>query len=138
MRVLKAGALYFLFMFGVGWVLGPVRELWAVPRFGRLTGVLLEAVIMLIAMAVSARWVIRQFNVGPTLGSTISVGLVALGILVPAELAGVALVRGLSLREYLASFMTIPGLVSLLMFLLFAAMPTLVTRAGGKRVGEIP
>jgi hypothetical protein len=41
--------------------LGPIRELWVVPRFGRLTGVLLEAVIMLIAMAVSARWVIRRF-----------------------------------------------------------------------------
>jgi hypothetical protein len=130
MRVLKAGAVYFLLMFGVGWVLGPIRELWAVPRFGRLTGVLWEAVIMLIAMAVSARWVIRRFRVGPTFDSTISMGLVVLGILVPAELAGVVWVRGLSLSEYLASFATAPGLVSLLMFLLFAAMPTLVTRAG--------
>ena len=137
MRVLKAGAVYFLIMFGVGWILGPIRELWAVPRFGRLTGVLLEAVIMLIAMIVSARWVIRRFNVPQRFGSTISVGLVALGILAPAELAGVVWVRGLSLREYLVSFMTIPGLVSLLMFLLFAAMPTLVTRAGRSRIGEI-
>jgi hypothetical protein len=129
MRVLKAGAVYFLFMFGVGWILGPIRELWAVPRFGRLTGVLLETVIMLIAMAVSARWVIRRFRVKPTFGTTISVGLVALGILVPAELAGVVWVRGLSLPEYLGSFATAPGLVSLLMFVVFAAMPTLVTRA---------
>jgi len=137
MRVLKAGAVYFLIMFGVGWILGPIRELWAVPRFGRLTGVLLEAVIMLVVMAVSARWVIRRFHVKPTFGSTISIGLVALGILVPAELAGVVWVRGLSLHEYLGSFVTAPGLVSLLMFLLFAAMPTLVVRAGRGRVGEI-
>jgi hypothetical protein len=109
----------------------------AVPRLGRLTGVLLEAVIMLIAMAVSARWVIRRFQLKPTFGSTISMGLLALGILLPAELAGVVWVRGLSLPEYLASFGTIPGLVSLMMFLLFAAMPTLVTRAGRNRVGEI-
>ena len=137
MRVLKAGAVYFLFMFGVGWVLGPIRELWAVPRFGRLTGVLLEAVIMLIAMAVSVRWVIRRFRVKPTFGSTISRGLVALGILVPAELAGVVWVRRLPFPEYLASFATGSGLVSLLMLLFFAAMPTLVTRAGRNRVGEI-
>src|SRR5215813_13853087 len=130
MRVLKVGAVYFLFMFGVGWILGPIRELWAVPRFGRPTGVLLEAVIMLIAMAVSARWVIRRFRVKPTFGSTISMGLVALGILVPAELAGVVWVRWLSLRDYLGSFATAPGLVSLVMFLLFAAMPTLMTQAG--------
>jgi len=75
MQVLKAGAVYFLIMFGVGWILGPIRELWAVPRFGRLTDVLLEAVIMLIAMAVSSRWVIRRFQVKPTFGSTISMGI---------------------------------------------------------------
>ena len=138
MRAVKAGAVYFLLMFAVGWVLGPIRELWAVPRFGRLTGVLLEAVIMLIAMAVSARWVIRRFRVKPTFGSTISMGLVALGILVPAEMAGVVWVRELSFREYLGSFLTAPGFVSLLMFVLFAAMPMLVTRLGRKRVGGIP
>ena len=74
----------------------------------------------------------------PATGSKISIGLVAFGILLLAELAGVVWLRGLSsLTEYLASFVTAPGLVSLLMFLLFAAMPTLVTRAGHKRVGEI-
>jgi len=46
-------------------------------------------------------------------------------------------VRGLSLDEYLASFATAPGLVSLLMFVLFAAMPTLVMRVGHSRVGGI-
>jgi hypothetical protein len=46
------------------------------------------------------------------------------------RVSGVVWVRGLSLPEYLASFATAPGLVSLLMFLLFAAMPTIVTRAG--------
>jgi hypothetical protein len=81
---------------------------------------------------VSARWVIRRFHVKPTFGSTISMGLVALGILVPAELAGVVWVRGLSLPEYLGSFATAPGLVSLVMFLLFAAMPMIVARAGSE------
>jgi hypothetical protein len=57
-------------------------------------------------------------------------GLLALALLVPAEIAGVVWVRGLSLHGYFASFLTAPGVISLLMFLLFAAMPTLVTRAG--------
>ena len=43
MRTLKAGVIYFLFVFAVGWVLGPIRELWVVPRFGRMIGVFLEA-----------------------------------------------------------------------------------------------
>jgi hypothetical protein len=137
MRTLKAGAIYFLLVFAVGWVLGPVRELWVVPSFGRVTGVLLEAPIMLIAMIISARWVIRRFDVSRTLNATILVGLAALGILAVAEIAGVLLLRRLSLQEYLGSLVTGAGVISLIMFLLFAAMPTLVTRIGYSRVGAI-
>ena len=126
MRALKAGLVYFLLVFGLGWVLGPIRELWAVPRFGRVAALLIEAIIMLIAMMVSSRWVMRRFEVHQTLGSTIAMGLVALGILLPAEIAGALWVRGLSLDEYLASFVTAPGVISLIMFLLFAAMPSLI------------
>jgi hypothetical protein len=102
-----------------------------------MTGVLLEAPIMLIAMIISARWVIRRFDVSRALGTTISMGLVAVGILAVAEIAGVLWARRLSLQEYLGSLVTAPGVISLLMFLLFAAMPTLVTRIGYSRVGEI-
>jgi hypothetical protein len=57
-------------------------------------------------------------------------GLIAIGLLFPAEILGVVWVRGLPLQEYLASFASGPGVISLVMFLFFAAMPTLVTRAG--------
>ena len=127
MRSLKAGVTYFLLLFATGWVLGPIRELWAVPHFGRMAAMLSEAFIMLVAMIVAARWVIRRFHVSRTLPATISMGIVAIGLLLPAEIAGVAWVRGLSLREYLASFVTAPGVISLLMFLVFGAMPTLLT-----------
>ena len=137
MRTLKAGVIYFVLVFAVGWVLGPIRELWVVPRFGRAIGVFLEAPIMLIAMIISARWVIRRFDVRGTLRATISMGLLAVGILTVAEIAGVLWVRQLSLQEYLGSLASAPGFISLLMFLLFAAMPTLVTRIGYSRVGAI-
>ena len=130
MRALKAGVVYFLLVFAVGWILGPIRELWAVSHFGRMAATLSEAVIMLIAMTVAARWVIRWFEVPQTLFDNLSIGLIAIGLLFPAEIVGVVWVRGLSLREYLASFVTAPGIISLLMFLVFGAMPTLVTRAG--------
>ena len=137
MRPFKAGLVYFLLVFALGWVLGPTRELWAVPRFGPVRALLFEAVIMLIAMIVSSWWVMRGFDVPRTLGSTIPMGLVAFAILVPAEIAGVLLVRGLSLREYLASFVTAPGVISAVMFLLFAAMPSLVTLLARGRGGAI-
>lgn len=43
MRVVTTGLLYFAFVFAVGFVLGPIQELWAVPRFGRRAAELLEA-----------------------------------------------------------------------------------------------
>jgi hypothetical protein len=58
-----AVVVYFLLKFGVGWILGPIRELWAVPHFGRVAATLSEAVIVLIAMVVAARWVIRRSSI---------------------------------------------------------------------------
>ena len=137
MRVLKAGVIYFLLLFALGWILGPIRELWAVPRFGRMTALLVEAIIMLIATIVAAGWVTLRFDVPRTLGSTIPVGLVALVILAPAEIAGALWVRGQSLQDYAASFVTGPGLISLVLFVLFAVMPTLVTLVRRGHVGAI-
>jgi hypothetical protein len=65
MRALKAGLIYFLLVFVVGWILGPIRELWAVPHFGRVTAMLSEAVIMLIAMIVASRGVITTIQRAP-------------------------------------------------------------------------
>jgi hypothetical protein len=64
----------------------------------------------------------------PRLGPSILMGLVALGILLPAEIAGALWVRRLGFHEYMESFTTGPGVISSMMFLLFAVMPALVAR----------
>jgi hypothetical protein len=46
-EILKAGTFYFALVFGVGLVLGTVRMLWAVPRFGTRMAELMETPIML-------------------------------------------------------------------------------------------
>ena len=117
--------------------LGPIRELWAVPHFGGMAATLSEAVILLIAMIVAARWVIRRVHVPRTLPATIPMGLIAIGLLFRLKSWVSTWVRGLSLGEYLASFVTAPGVISLLMLLLFATMPTLVTLLTHERVGAI-
>jgi hypothetical protein len=129
MRAVTAGATYFAVVFAVGWAMGPIRELWALPRFGAVAAALLEAPVMLVAMIAASRWALHRFAVREV-GARIAVGLVALALLLVAEVLGTRLVRGLSLADYLAGFATMPGLVSLLMFILFAAMPTLVPRRG--------
>jgi len=128
LRAVKAGVVYFLLIFALGWILGPIRELWAVRYFGHVTATLLEGMIMLIAMAITAGWIIRQFEVSHPLGSTLTMSLIGIGLLFPAEIVGVIWVRHLSVREYLAHFTTVPGVISLAMFLFFAAMPTVVGR----------
>jgi hypothetical protein len=86
MRAAKAGLIYFKLLFAVGWILGPIRELWGGAAFWSRDG---SALRSLMAMIVSSRWVMRWFDVPLTLGSTIPMGLVALGILARAEIAGV-------------------------------------------------
>ena len=84
---------------------------------------------MVIAMILAAGWVLRRLNVPYALNKRLAVGLVALAILLVAELTGVRWVRGISSQEYLAGYATPSGPISLLLFLLFAAMPSLVERS---------
>ncbi len=46
MQILKAGALYFALVLGAGFVLGPIRILWVVPRIGTRMAELMETPII--------------------------------------------------------------------------------------------
>ena len=62
-RILQAGVLYFVLVFGTGFVLGAVRTIWIVPRVGARTAELVEMPIMLAASIVAARWTILRLSV---------------------------------------------------------------------------
>lgn len=126
MQILKTGAVYFGLVFAVGVFLGPIREEWAVPRFGPLGGLLLEAAVMLPTMVAAAVWIVRRFDVPRDRKLRLGIGLAALGFLLVAEVAGAVLLRGLSVENYLAGLETPPGLLSLVLFSIFAAMPSLI------------
>jgi hypothetical protein len=103
MGTLKAGVLYFALVFGAGFVLGPIRILWLVPRFGTRTAELMETPLMLAVIIVAARWVTRRLAPPSTSSKRLGVGLVALGLLLVAEFSVVLWLRGMTIREYLAS-----------------------------------
>jgi hypothetical protein len=63
MRMLKTALLYFVLVFGAGFVLGPIRILWIAPRLGRRAAELLEAPIMLAISVLAATWIIRWLTV---------------------------------------------------------------------------
>ncbi len=128
MKILKAGVLYFALVFGAGFVLGPIRILWAVPRFGTRMAELMETPLMFVVIFVAARWVLRRLAVPPKPSSRLGMGCIALGLLLVAEFTLVLWLRGLSVREYLANRDPVSGTAYYVMLGLFAVTPLFVGR----------
>lgn len=128
MRVLKPAVAYFGLVFGAGFILGTIRVLFAVPQFGTRIAELLEMPLMLIAIVLGARWINRHFTNTAQPLTRLSIGLIALGLLLMAEVAvGVGL-RGLSLRESLLNPDPVSGTIYYVMLGVFALMPWLLAR----------
>jgi hypothetical protein len=126
-KIRLAAPAYFAIVFGIGFLLGAVRELVVQPRLGPVSAVMLEAPAMLLASWLAARWVVRRFAVIGT-SSRLRLGFVAFALLMAAELAGSMGLRGMTPGQWLAHFTQPPGLLSLSLFAAFAAMPLIVRR----------
>ena len=125
-RILKAGLLYFLFVFAVGFVLGPIRIFWLSPKIGERYAELLETPVMLCVIFLSARWIVRRRNLDGW--SCLGMGLFSLALLLTTEFSVVLRLRNLSLDEYLAARDPVSGSVYYISLLLFALMPLLISR----------
>jgi hypothetical protein len=126
MRLPAAVLLYFAIVFGVGFLLGPMRVLWLEPWVGKTVAVLCETPLLLIAMVLAARWVPAQVGLRSKLGSLAAMGLGALFLQQIADFAvGVGL-RGMVPAELLANFTTPAGGIYAASLAAFAAMPALV------------
>ena len=128
MQVVKAGVLYFTLVFGVGFVLGTIRTLWVVPRVGARKAELMETPIMLVVTIVAARSIILRLGLPFTFSARLGMGCIALALLLVAEFGLVLWLRGLSIREYLATRDPVSGTVYYVMLAVFAVMPLLVAR----------
>jgi hypothetical protein len=146
MGALTAAALYFAIVFGAGFVLGPIRLLWVVPRLGTRMAELMEMPVMLAVIIVAARAIVRRLADPATASRRLVVGGVALALLLSAELVLLFPLRGLSPGAYLAGLDPVSGTVYVAMLAAFGLMPLLVARADGRRVpsaiepdrGEVP
>jgi hypothetical protein len=126
--ILIAGVLYFALVFGAGFVLGTIRTLWFAPRVGMRIAELMETPIMLVVIIVAARWIVHRLAVPSVPSSRLSMGLVALGLMLVAEFGLVLWLRGLSIREYLATRDPVSGTVYYLMLGVFAIIPLFLVR----------
>ncbi len=127
-RNLQAGGTYFALVFGAGFALAPLRELWAIPRFGERLGEFLEMPVMLTIILFAALWTVRRFVIPNTPASRLAVGCVAFALLLVAEIGVVLWVRGLTLADYIANRDVVTGTLYLFSLLLFALMPFLIGR----------
>jgi hypothetical protein len=128
MQILKAGVLYFALVFGAGFVLGPIRIQWLVPRVGTRLAELMEAPVMLVVIILAARWIVRRLAVPAAPYARIGVGLFALGLLLVAEFSLVLQLRGMTIAEYRENRDPVSGTVYYVLLGVFAVMPLLVAR----------
>jgi hypothetical protein len=127
-RILKAALAYFLIVFGVGLLLGPIRILFVVPRLGERIAELLEAPLMLLVIILAANWIVRRFQLPARLVYRLGAGVIAFMLGLVVEFGLVLTLRGLTLREYFESRDPLAAGVYYLMLILFALMPVLVRR----------
>jgi len=118
---------YFGLVFGVGFILGVVRVLWIVPIAGVRNAELLEQPFMLGAILVIARWTIRHPARELSRVDILRLGLVALLILILAEVLVALFINPDRPRD------TVSGIVYLMMLGIFGLMPWFLSTLGKRK-----
>ena len=121
----RAGAVYFLAVFIVAFMVGAFRVIVVAPRLGEVMAVSLEAPVILIVSWVASRWATAKFAVSADRSARLLMGAVAFSLLLLAELALAVFAFGRPIETYLASFTTPQGLIGLASQILFALIPML-------------
>jgi hypothetical protein len=123
MTILKSAVVYFAIVFGAGFVLGTLRTLWVVQRVGTRMAELLELPLMLAAVFLAARFINQRFDAVRGPWTRFVIGIVALVLLLTAELVlGVAL-RGVTPKEALVNRDLMSGTAYYVAVCVFALMP---------------
>jgi hypothetical protein len=89
---------------------------------------LMETPIMLVISIVAARWTVLRLAVPSVPSARLVMGGIALVLMLVAEFGFVLWLRGMSIRDYLATRDPVSGTVYYVMLGVFAIMPLLVAR----------
>jgi len=128
MRIVKAGIVYFALVFGAGFILGTIRTLWVAPRMGTRPAELTELPFMIVAAFVASQFVVRFLNVKANTSDRLTLGVLALALMLLAEFGLVLPLRGMTIRQYLATRDPVSGAAYYFALGLYALMPALVAR----------
>lgn len=119
----RAALAYFALVFGAGFALGAVRVPLLVPRLGERAAELAEMPFMLLAVVLAAHWVVRRFGLAGHGRAAWQVGLLALALLLGAEVALAAALRGEGPVQALFERDPVAGGAYYLALCAYAAMP---------------
>ncbi len=125
-QVLKAGTIYFLVAVGAEFVLEIIRLQVVALHVGERLAEMLEIPNVLLATIIGARWVVDRFTLPPLPGIRLSIGLVALMLLLIAEGTVILPLHSLSVTEYLAGQDPVVGVAPLGALGVLTVMPFLV------------
>ncbi len=128
MRAAVAGAVYFLILFLIGFVLGAIRVLTIVPRLGDVVAVPLELPLMLVASWLVCRLLTRRMAVAASVTPRLVMGATGFVLLMLAECALGFIGFGRSLNMQLAALAQPAGLIGLAGQIAFGAIPLLQLR----------
>lgn len=122
-RALIAGAVYFLALFGLGFVLGTIRVLILVPYVGELIATAAELPIMLGASFFVCRWVLGRWRVSPTPSIRWMMAIWFLGLLLGFETLLGLTFFGRSISQQWVALLTFAGLLGLSAQILAGLLP---------------
>jgi hypothetical protein len=129
--ILRWSGIYFGAVFGVGFLLGPIRVLWLEPRLGERAAQLIEAPFMLLATVLAGRWVGGHLRSGYGACARLAIGALAAGLVLLADLGvGVGL-RGMTMAEVFGGRDPVSGAVYYALVALMALAPWALARKGG-------
>ena len=126
-RATKAGALYAIIVFLIGFILGTIRVLLLAPRLGETIAVIVEAPMILAASWFVCRWCVERLDLRRTVPARSLMGLVAFLVLMAFEV-GLGAVFGRSLVDQLAAYRSLAGAIGFAAQMIFAMFPVIQVR----------
>jgi hypothetical protein len=122
---IRVGFLYFVAVFAIGFLLGTIRILVLIPRLGELVSTFIELPILLSAAWLISDFLTTRFNVPSQWWVRLSMGIVAFGILMAAELGLAVWLFGSTVQEHFAAYQSLPKTIGLAGQVVFALIPLL-------------
>jgi pimeloyl-ACP methyl ester carboxylesterase len=133
---MKPALLYFAALFGVGFLLGVVRELWLARHFGGRAAELAEIPVMIGWALFAAHFIVRRQLRERSAAARLGMGVGALFLVLAAELFLVLPLRGLTPAEYFATVDAVSGAAYYGALAIVAVLPVFVgpPLAGARRL----